>query len=144
MEAATAQPDVSRPEARVVNPEREFFDRLQSAVPAIAKLRAAHEAYYGELLGHVLMADVRKWACRMLAEDPTTVQRALAELDRAVGPSDDPVSNMISVSFLEGLGHSASTDAERALRAQLPLSLATALQHMESWRPDGGVRRAAG
>ncbi|MBK7904944.1 MAG: hypothetical protein IPJ78_00105 [Gemmatimonadetes bacterium] len=127
-----------------MNPEKEFFDRLQSAVPAIAALRAAHEADYGELLGHVLMADVKRWACETLAADPTTVTSLLGELDRALGPSDDPVSNMISVSFLEGLGRAGSPSAEQALRAQLPHRLAEDLRSIESWHSDGRVRRAAG
>src|SRR5262245_50115495 len=99
---------------------RAFFERLEVAAPELRLLRAGHEEDYGELLGHVLITDVLDWECARLAESPQVVDAVLAEIARSLQPGDDPVSNIIAVSFLEGLGRNP---AELAIRSRLPASL---------------------
>ncbi len=115
--------------------EPAFFERLVAVHPELRAMRDAHIAEYAELLGHVFIADVQKWLLERLSNDRATVVRVLDVLEESVGSEDDPVTNLISVSFLEGLGRSPARTAEVALRAALPARLSRALQALESWRP---------
>lgn len=118
--------------------ERAFFERLALAAPELGVLQAEHEAEYEELLGHVLIGDICGWACQRLHTDPVAVDAVLAEMARSLGPGDDPVANMICVSFLEGLGRSRSRPEEKELRRRLPAPLREQLERMEAWRPESG------
>jgi hypothetical protein len=117
-----------------VSVEQRFFERLERAAPELRSLRSEHEADNGELLGHLLIADILRWACAVLDSQPGAVDAVLEEMARSLQPGDDPVSNMISVSFLEHLG--ADDPRELAIRARLPRRLREELERIESWRPD--------
>lgn len=96
-------------------------------------MRSEHEAdNYGELLGHLLIADILRWACAALGSQPEAVDAVLEEMARCLHPGDDPVSNMISVSFLENLGW--GDPRELAIRARLPRALCEELERMGTSR----------
>ena len=73
-----------------------------------------------ELLAHVLFGDVTRYAAdlaRRAAEEPEAdaeLLRLLEDLDRTIlpeGQEDDPVNNVVWVSFVEN----AATDADETL-----------------------------
>ena len=115
--------------------ESTFFDRLQTVVPKLAELRAEHERYNGELLGHVLMSEILNWTCKHVFDEPAAVDALLAEIAKHLQPVDDPVSNIISLSFLEGLGAPGTPPEETELRRRLPRVLVEEIRRMEAWRP---------
>jgi len=114
----------------------EFFERLCDAVPELVPLRAEHLKDYGELLGHLLIADVGRWALQALDEDLAGVDRLLAELERSYGEGQEQVNNMIDVSFLEHLIHEPPDSREAQLSRRLPTRLAAEFRQMEDWRPN--------
>jgi len=98
-------------------------------------LLVSHLDDHGELLGHVLMGDMWRWACQELDKAPNDVRRFLEVLSHHLGSDDDDVSNIICVSFLEYLiGVDPAKSHEYRLRAALPPRLAAELARMESWR----------
>lgn len=98
--------------------ERQFFERLERVAPELRSLRSEHEADNdGDLLGHLLIEDVLRWACAAVDSTPTVVDAVLDEMARSLQHGDDAVSNTISVSFLEGLG--LGHPREMAIRARL-------------------------
>lgn len=119
--------------------ERAFFERLALAAPELRALQAEHEACYEELVGHVLIGDICGWACQHLHTDPVAVDAVLAEMARSLGAGDDSVSNMIAVSFLEGLGRSRSRPDEKELRRRLPPALRDELERMEAWHHPSSI-----
>lgn len=108
-----------------------FFGRLSAVVPEFGDLYTQHVAEYGELLGHVLIADLMRWCCDALSTRPQEVDAVLRELSESLRSGDDPVSNMIAVSFLEGLGQVGGPPAEVALRERLPPNLLRQLRRFE-------------
>ena len=114
--------------------QQRFFERLERAAPELRSLRSEHEAdNNGDLLGHLLIADILRWACAALDSKPGAVDAVLEEIARSLQPGDDPVSSMISVSILENLGQ--GDPRELAIRTRLPRKLREELERMESWRP---------
>jgi hypothetical protein len=117
-----------------VSDQQRFFERLERVAPELRRLRSEHEAdNRGELLGHILIADILRWACAALDSQPDAVDAVLEEMAQSLQPGDDPVSNMISASFLENLG--AYDPRELLIRARLPVKLREGLERMEAWRP---------
>src|SRR5262245_25349227 len=57
----------------------------------------------GEVLPHVFMADVERWAEGLVAARRELLDDLLAELDRALAGGREAVVNLIDVSFVENL-----------------------------------------
>ena len=102
---------------------QDLLSDLTTAEPALARLQAEHVAENGELLPHVLFGDVTPW---IIAHAPAT--HVLAILERHMTTGDDDVTNVIALSFLEGL-------EDVGVRAALGPRLAAQLAAMESWTP---------
>ena len=118
--------------------QREFVDWIVARHPGLAPILEEHLNDYDELLSHVLFGDVTRYAAdlaRRAAEEPEAeaeLLRLLEDLDRAIlpeGQEDDPVNNVVWVSFVEN----ASTDADEPLRTRLRSfpNLGRALSHFE-------------
>ena len=116
----------------------EFVEWLVSRHPALAPILDEHLADNDELLAHLLLGDVTRYAAdlaRQAATEPEAdaeLLRLLDDLDPAIlpdGREDDPVNNLIWVSFVEN----ASTDADEPLRTRLRSfpNLARALSYYE-------------
>jgi hypothetical protein len=118
----------------------EFVTWLVSRHPDIAPLLEEHLTGYSELLDHVLFGDVTRYAAdlaRRAAEDPEAEAELLGllgDLDRAILPEgeDDPVDNLVWVSFVENT-QGVAGDAEEPLRERMHSfpNLARALSHYE-------------
>ena len=80
----------------------------------------------GELLAHVLFGDVTRYAADLARQAPedreadTRLQRLLEDLDPAILPEgeDDPVDNLVWVSFVEN-AQGVAGDDEEPLRDRL-------------------------
>lgn len=113
--------------------EHAFFQRLEKIVPELGDLYREHLAEYGELLGHLLISDIQRWCCAALASRAPEVDSVLRELSASLRSGDDPVSNMIAVSFLEGLGPPGGPPEEFLLRERLPENLLRQVRRSERW-----------
>lgn len=82
----------------------DFVQRLPEAAPRLHTLIDDHLADYdGEVLLHLLMADVRRWvisAFYNLIEEEAIVA-VLALLDEALRDGDERLENAVAVSFVE-------------------------------------------
>jgi hypothetical protein len=81
----------------------------------------------GEVLPHVFMAVVERWAESLLAERPEELTELLAELDHALDAGQEAVANLIDVSFVENLPYPDEPNAE--IRNLLPVRLKGLLRH---------------
>jgi hypothetical protein len=119
----------------------EFVTWLVSRHPEIGPLLEEHLTGYSELLPHVLFGDVTRYAAdlaRRAAEEPEADAELLGlleDLDRAMlpeGDDDDPVDNLVWVSFVENT-QGVAGDAEEPLRDRMHSfpNLARALSHYE-------------
>jgi hypothetical protein len=102
----------------------EFVEWLVSRHPGLAPILREHLRDNDELLAHVLFGDVTRYAAdlaRRAAKEPdadTELLRLLEDLDQAIlpeGQEDDPVDNLVWLSFVEN----AATDADEPLRTRL-------------------------
>lgn len=104
---------------------------LQSAHAAVGPIVATHLADNGEVVPHLLMADITRW---LVAEGPEPA--ILAALERHYAEGDDDVQNVIALSFLENL-----LGEDVAVRWALGPRLADELRRMEDWKPDPDAPR---
>ena len=83
-----------------------FLDGIREAVPMTRSLVEQHiEDQSGEVLLHLLVADVRRFAFASFERDDEAVTTCLLDfLDLALATGDDPVRNAIAVSFVEDTG----------------------------------------
>lgn len=83
-----------------------FLVTLLAEVPEIAPLVAAHlDDQEGELLLHLLMADLRRFLIdAWQRQDDDLVGRGLGLLDTALTAGDEYVENAVAVSFVEDTG----------------------------------------
>lgn len=81
----------------------------------------------GEVLPHVFMAQVERWAEQFVSERRPLVERLLEELEKGYERGGEPVRNLIDVSFVENLAYPDQPNAE--LRALLPPRLKLLLHH---------------
>lgn len=90
----------------------EMFDRATVAAPAFGALVNEHYRDYGELLAHVLMADLLRFVGSHFtgnalpeAPPPTTreVNEILMVLDSAIATGSPDTENVIAVSFIENI-----------------------------------------
>jgi hypothetical protein len=81
----------------------------------------------GEVLPHVFMAEVERWAEAVALERRELLIDLLAELDRALSSGHEAVVNLIDVSFVENLPYPGEPNAE--IRDLLPPGLRALLRH---------------
>jgi hypothetical protein len=102
----------------------EFVDWPIARHPGLAPILDEHLDDYYELLAHVLFGDVTRYAADLAGRAPEDAEadaqllRLLIDLDETLlpeGQGDDPVDNLVWVSFVEN----ASTDADEPLRSRL-------------------------
>lgn len=84
----------------------EFVSRLRSGVPECSTTLREHlDEQEGELLLHLLVADLRRLALAWFEEGRTdALARLLDVLNTALREGDEYVENAIAVSFVEDLG----------------------------------------
>jgi hypothetical protein len=87
-----------------------LIDQLASRIPPLRVLLEEHEAEYGELLSHVFMGDVSRFACEQYHQTAcgagdarATLALLCSILDTAAKEGDEDVKELVSVSFLENL-----------------------------------------
>jgi hypothetical protein len=120
----------------------EFVEWLVGRHPPLAAILDEHLSDYGgEMLSHVLFGDVTRYAAdlaRRATFDPRAdedLQVLLMDLDEAMLPEeddDDPVNNLIWVSFVEN-AQGVTGDSEESLRDRVRSfpRLGRALSHYE-------------
>ena len=86
-------------------PEESFVELLIQLVPESRNLVDEHFADYDELLIHLLMSDLLRFATAAFAHDDIDLtQRLLQFLDHALREGDERVNNAVAVSFVENIG----------------------------------------
>ena len=87
---------------------RELFEQVSITSPAFSSIRAEHVLDNGELLPHVLVADLLRYVGAYFEPDasprPATlgeVQAVLEVVDRALRSGNSETVNAVAVSFLE-------------------------------------------
>lgn len=84
---------------------QDLLAELERDVPEVQRLVGEHLQDYGELLLHLLAADLLRYAIEAFDLGQTdVVPRLLVVLDRALLDGDDYVNNAIAVSFVEDTG----------------------------------------
>lgn len=88
----------------------EFMLAMAQQVPALASIYREHKSDYDEILPHVLMGDVARFALELVhgsrSGSPNaadTLPSLLKELERGMQLQDAAVQELIAVSFLENL-----------------------------------------
>jgi hypothetical protein len=106
------------------------------AVPATREILTDHIACNGELLPHLLMADLRQFLVYLLAaDDRRTISDFLSEIERLASSDDAGVRDVVDMSFVEGLvlGDPRERSAIEAIRPLIgpatALSLETNQEH---------------
>ena len=127
--------------------EAELFQRIVDVAPGFEAVRAEHlRDNFGELLPHLLMADLLRYVALALgAPDelhglaaPASeheVSAILAVLDRGLAEGDAATDNAIAVSFVEYLW---GEPYYPQLEPLLGPGLRAELQRQRDWRPGGG------
>ena len=83
----------------------DFVKQLLASVPEIGSEVREHVDDYGELLLHLLMADLLRAAVRLFhAGELEVEQRLLRFIDLALRLGDAAVENAVPVSFVEHVG----------------------------------------
>lgn len=84
-----------------------FVDDLAAAVPEAAETVRDHlDDQDGQLLIHILMADLLRLTLRVFDEGQTDLaRRVLGFVDRCLNEGDESVRNAVRVSFVEGYGY---------------------------------------
>src|SRR5262245_52642865 len=85
---------------------QDFVHRLVVEVPETRQVVAEHlEDQYGELLLHLLMADLLRFAVAQYhAGQVDASARCLTMVDAALRQGDEYVENAVAVSFVENVG----------------------------------------
>lgn len=81
----------------------------------------------GEVLPHVFMADIERWAEQLVQSDPAMLEHLLKSLSDAYSGGPRSVRDLIGVSFVEELPYPDEPNAE--IRAMLPAPLKLLLRH---------------
>lgn len=81
----------------------------------------------GEVRPHVFMAEVERWAERLVSERRELVVSLLRQLDEGVAADRPAVVNLIDVSFVENLPYDGEPGTE--VRDLLPTRLRALLRH---------------
>lgn len=118
--------------------EEDFVQGLVGAVPEVSGLIAEHRRdQFGELLLHVLVADVRRFVLGAFERNESDlVARCLGFLDLALRSGDERVQNAVAVSFVEDTGW-----WDRAMvpfMAAWPEGLRAEAERQRRWKPPAG------
>jgi hypothetical protein len=117
----------------------EFVEQLEAEVPEAQAEVREHFEFYGELLLHLLMADLLRLAVRLFhAEEVEAEQRLLNFIDLALRRGDEAVENAVQVSFVEHVG--AFPEETPEFIASWPVGLLAERDRQLSWRPESGNR----
>lgn len=81
--------------------EIEFAERLVAAFPLLVPELEEHIRDYDELLLHLFVADVERWAEVQAIEDPDQAKELIDHLVAEYDRGDPYVTNALAVSFLE-------------------------------------------
>jgi hypothetical protein len=82
-----------------------FLEELTQAVPDVTPLVAEHLADHDELLAHLLMPDLLRFATAAFAEGRHEVSaRLMCFIDECLLRGDDYIENAVAVSFVEHFG----------------------------------------
>jgi hypothetical protein len=93
-----------------MTPEQ-FFSEVVRASPSFETVRADHLVFYGEFLGHVLIADLWRFLASHYsgelvegakAPSEREIQEVFRLVERGLLEGDGDTENMIAVSFIEG------------------------------------------
>jgi hypothetical protein len=104
----------------------DFVDQLEVVVPEAHNIVVEHFGDYDELLLHLLMSDLLRFAVSTFSDGQTDVtDRLLAFVDRSLRDGDEDVVNAVCVSFVEGFG--AYPGESDALLERWPPALRTEL-----------------
>lgn len=127
--------------------EAEFFQYVVDVAPGFEDVRAEHlRVNFGELLPHLLMADLLRYVALAfgapdhlygLAASPSghEVRAILSVLDRGLAEGDPATVNAIAVSFVEYLWNETYYPQ---LEPLLGPDLRAEVQRQRDWRPGGG------
>ena len=118
--------------------ETAFIDRLCDAFPSIARLRSEHlQDNYGELLAHLFLGDVARYAISLFDSTSDSARRELTSLsgfmEREYTTGTPSVRDLIDLGFLENLA--GPPEAYWRIRTVLGPELRKAIEEM--W-PSGG------
>lgn len=96
-----------------------FVLKLTRDVPRLGPLLAQHVEYFDELLSHVFMGDVSRFAIAEFARCTDgggsgcpDLLALLAALEQGFWDGDEGVQNLISVSFLENVAEEVAASPE--------------------------------
>ena len=119
--------------------ELEAMTELAGCLPEANALMADHVGDYGELIPHVLMADLRRLFVDLAeAHEDGKVAIFLAAVERLAVSSDDRVRNIVEVSFVEDLVLGMDAQSRRAIETtRSSMGPATAAALAISQRADG-------
>jgi hypothetical protein len=116
---------------------RALADGLSASSARAADLVREHIADYGEVLPHILAADVARWFCRAglhpALDESADADAAVAVLSSLFSSGDDDLQDVVSTGFLEVLPHPG--EAGREVVERLPSPLRDELRRMEEWSP---------
>jgi len=83
----------------------DFVYELGTQVPELQPIISDHLEYFEELLIHLLMSDILRFATEQFGQSSTDVaSRVLAVVDVAHRLGDDRLQNAVAVSFVEHFG----------------------------------------
>lgn len=77
-----------------------FVQSLVANIRPLEEILAEHIAYFEEVLPHVFLGDVTRWAERQSTTE-TSLRRLLDRLEQADAPGVEDVRQLIEVSFLK-------------------------------------------
>jgi hypothetical protein len=80
-----------------------FVRSVVVAVPSLQPILDEHMSFYDELLPHVLMGDITRWAEYHAADSLPLVRHLLEEFEKSYASGEDDVRELLTVSFLENL-----------------------------------------
>lgn len=98
------------------------LERFVAAVPGADGVLDAHRADNGEVLPHVLMADLRRFFVSAVESgEGRQVAAFLAGVEELASSPDEDVRNVVDVSFIEDLVQGADERERAAIEAMRPL-----------------------
>ena len=79
-----------------------FLQALTQQVPGAQPIIDEHLAEYDEVLLHLLVADLQRWAVALFDDgDSAQLSDLLALVDQGLRDGDEQVTNAVAVSFVE-------------------------------------------
>lgn len=113
-------------------PQRELVEQLSGIEPSLGALERSHLEEYGELLPHVLMADVTRFFVQQVREGSDSSRaiaaRVAAALEAALKLGDDSAKELVLASFVENL---VGEEPTARIHESLPEELRQALMRFQ-------------